>query len=72
MRRRYSSEVCGVCRRPERCASRRIFLRPRLGHRLDSERGIAWRAENSLGLRQFLRVGLDEKTPDQSTISRTR
>ena len=39
---------------------------------IDSERGIAWRAADSLGLRQFLRVGLDEATPDHSTISRTR
>jgi transposase len=39
---------------------------------LDSERGIAWRAADSLGLRRFLRVGLDEMAPDHSTISRTR
>ena len=39
---------------------------------IDSERGIAWRAADSLGLRQFLQIGLDEKTPDHSTISRTR
>src|SRR6266700_6460940 len=39
---------------------------------VDSERGIAWRAADSLGLRQFLRIGLDEVTPDHSTISRTR
>jgi transposase len=39
---------------------------------IDSERGIAWRAADSLGLRQFLRIGLDEATPDHSTISRTR
>jgi transposase len=39
---------------------------------IDSERGIAWRAADSLGLREFLRVGLDEETPDHSTISRTR
>jgi len=39
---------------------------------IDGERGIAWRAADSLGLRQFLRIGLDEKTPDHSTISRTR
>ena len=38
---------------------------------LDSERGIAWRAADSLALRQFLRIGLDEQTPDHSTISRT-
>src|SRR5450756_768706 len=39
---------------------------------IDSERGIAWRAADSLGLREFLRVGLDEETPNHSTISRTR
>jgi transposase len=39
---------------------------------IDSERGIAWRAADSLGLRHFLRIGLDEDTPDHSTISRTR
>jgi transposase len=39
---------------------------------LDSERGIAWRVADSLTLRQFLSIGLDESTPDHVTISRTR
>jgi transposase len=39
---------------------------------IDSERGIAWRAADSLGLRAFLRIGLDEESPNHSTISRTR
>jgi transposase len=39
---------------------------------IDSERGIAWRVADSLGLRQYLGFGLDEQTPDHSTISRTR
>ena len=39
---------------------------------IDSERGIAWRVADSLSLRQFLQVGLDEPTPDHVTISRTR
>lgn len=39
---------------------------------IDSERGIAWRAADSLGLRQFLHIELDENTPDHSTISRNR
>jgi transposase len=39
---------------------------------LDSERGIAWRVADSLTLRQFLSIGLDEQTPDHVTISRTR
>jgi transposase len=39
---------------------------------IDSERGIAWRAADSLGLRDFLGVGLNQMPPDHSTISRTR
>jgi len=39
---------------------------------LDSERGIAWRAADSLGLRSFLGLALTEAAPDHSTISRTR
>lgn len=39
---------------------------------IDSERGIAWRLADSLTLRQFLPIGLDEQTPDHVTISRTR
>jgi len=31
---------------------------------IGSERGIAWRVADSLCLRQFLRIGLDERTPD--------
>jgi len=39
---------------------------------IDSERGIAWRAADSLALRDFLGVGLGDAPPDHSTISRTR
>ena len=39
---------------------------------IESERGIAWRVADSLTLRQFLSIGLDETTPDHVTISRTR
>ena len=39
---------------------------------IDSERGIAWRTADSLALRGFLGLGLDEPTPEHSTISRTR
>ena len=39
---------------------------------IDSERGMAWRMADSLGLRRFVGIGLDEDTPDHSTISRTR
>src|SRR6059036_1045788 len=39
---------------------------------LDSERGIAWRAADSLAVRSFVGLGLDTAAPDHSTISRTR
>ena len=39
---------------------------------IDSERGIAWRTADSLARRGFLGLGLDEVTPEHSTISRTR
>src|ERR1700732_2532774 len=39
---------------------------------IDSERGIAWRLADSLGLRRFVGIALDEYTPDHTTISRTR
>jgi transposase len=39
---------------------------------LDSERGIAWRAADSLALRDFLGLALTEAPPDHSTVSRTR
>lgn len=39
---------------------------------IDSERGIAWRASDSLSVREFLQLGLDERVPDHSTLSRTR
>src|SRR5215813_2105004 len=33
---------------------------------IDSERGIAWRAADSLAIRAFLGIALDESTPDQT------
>jgi transposase len=39
---------------------------------IDSERGIGWRASDSLSIRSFVRIALDESVPDHSTISRTR
>jgi transposase len=39
---------------------------------VDAERGIAWRAADSLAIRRFLRIAMDEQVPDHSTISRTR
>jgi transposase len=39
---------------------------------LESERGMAWRSADSLAIRSFLGLGVDERAPDHSTISRTR
>jgi transposase len=39
---------------------------------IDSERGIAWRAADSLAVRRFVGLGVDTAAPDHSTISRTR
>ena len=39
---------------------------------IDSQRGIAWRCGDSLSLRQFLGIPLDEATPDPKTLSNTR
>ena len=73
--------VEGVCQRFYAESLGRPGLAPGIYFRLlmigyfegiDSERGIAWRAADSLGIRAFLRIALDETTPDHSTISRTR
>jgi transposase len=37
---------------------------------IGAERGIAWRLADSLALRRFVGIALDEYTPDHSTISR--
>jgi phosphotransferase system HPr-like phosphotransfer protein len=39
---------------------------------IDSERGLEWRCADSLSLREFLRLGLSERVPDHSWLSRTR
>lgn len=39
---------------------------------IDSERGIAWRVADSMGLRRFIGYELTEGTPDHSSLSRTR
>src|SRR5258705_2168744 len=38
---------------------------------IGSERGIAWRASDSLSVRSFLRLPVDQPPPDHSTSSRT-
>lgn len=39
---------------------------------LESERGIAWKVGDSMSLRRFLRIRLDQRAPDHSTLSKTR
>jgi transposase len=39
---------------------------------IDSERGIAWRAADSLGVRRFLGLAVEDAAPDHTTLSRTR
>lgn len=39
---------------------------------LDSERGMAWRAADSLALQEYLSIAMDEEPLDHSTLSRTR
>src|SRR6202521_2278964 len=39
---------------------------------IDSERGIAWRAMDSLAVRSFLGLSVHDAPPDHSTISRSR
>ena len=62
---RFYAPVMG---RPE--LGTRALLPPaagRLLRRHDSERGIAWRATDSLAVRSFLRLAVDEAPPDHST-----
>ena len=39
---------------------------------IDSERGIAWRAADSLSIREFLGIEVGKQTPEHSTLSKTR
>lgn len=77
----FDSFVEGSCRRfyaPKlgrpSLAPGRYFRLMLLGYfeGLGSERGMAWRAADSLAIRSFLGLELDEAAPDHSTISRTR
>ena len=39
---------------------------------IESERGICWRCADSLSLREFLGLNLEDRIPEHSTLSRTR
>ena len=78
---RFDARLEHLCRRFYRGRYGRPSMAPGVYFRLlligyfeglDSERGIAWRVADSLSLRRFIGYGIDEKTPDHSTISRTR
>jgi transposase len=78
---RFDQHVEHLCRRYYKGPYGRPSLSPGVYFRmlmigyfegLDSERGIAWRVADSLSLRKFLGYALDERTPDHSTVSRTR
>jgi len=73
--------VEGKCRRFYAATMGRPGLAPGIYFRLllvgyfegiDSERGIAWRAGDSLSIREFVGIRLDEGAPDHTTVSRTR
>jgi transposase len=73
--------VEGKCRRFYAATMGRPGLAPGIYFRLlllgyfegiDSERGIAWRAGDSLSIREFVGIPLNEGAPDHTTISRTR
>ena len=78
---KFDEFVEGLCARFYHVRLGRPSLRPGIYFRallvgyfegIAGERGIAWRVADSLALRRFLRIGLNERTPDHSTISRTR
>jgi len=73
---RFAEEQCRMFYAPVmgRPSLPRYFRLLLLGYfeGLDSERGIAWRAADSLAVRSFAGLGLDAVAPDHSTISRTR
>ena len=78
---RFDARVEHLCRRYYQGPKGRPSIAPGVYFRMllvgffegiESERGIAWRVADSLSLRKFLGYGLDETTPDHSTLSRTR
>jgi len=80
-RRGFDQFVEGKCRRFYAARMGRPGLAPGIYFRLllvgyfegiDSERGMAWRCGDSLAIRAFVGIPLDESAPDHSTISRTR
>src|SRR5512138_476753 len=80
-RARFDSYVERICRKYYAVTMGRPSIAPGIYFRcflmgyfegIDSERGIAYRVSDSLSLREFLGLSLEEQTPDHSTLSRTR
>ena len=74
----YAERICRKCYAPR---MGRPWITPGVYFRcflmgyfegIDSERGIAYRVSDSLSLREFLGLSLEEQTPDHSTLSKTR
>jgi transposase len=78
---KFDQRVEAMCRKYYQSSSGRPSITPGTYFRMlllgyfegiDSERGMAWRAADSLSYRKFLGYDLSEATPDHSTVSRTR
>ncbi len=78
---KFDQRIEFLCRKYYKSSSGRPSITPGTYFRMlllgyfegiDSERGIAWRAADSLSYRKFLGYDLSEPTPDHSTVSRTR
>lgn len=50
----------------------RLLLVGYFGGIVDCERGMAWREGDSLAIREFVGIAVDESAADHTTISRTR
>jgi transposase len=78
---KFDQRIEAICRKYYKSSSGRPSMTPGTYFRMqllgyfegiESERGIAWRAADSLSFREFLGYDLSEATPDHSTVSRTR
>ena len=78
---KFDQRIEAICRKYYKSSSGRPSITPGTYFRMlllgyfegiDSERGMAWRAADSLSFRKFLGYDFSEPTPDHSTVSRTR
>src|SRR5215211_4642307 len=69
-----SSRGCASGITPRSWAPGRYFRMHLVGYfeGIDSERGLEWRCADSLSLRDFLGLGLRDRVPDHSWLSRSR